>query len=186
MAVNPLDPTQPVLLSQSIELVEELRAIKGRLVIDKDSITTLQNTLVDITGITAFGASLLASADSDAALDELDFTPVGKDLTQTVSLAALAISLGVQNFTPSISVGVGKTCITFVGGVKINMIQGAFADLAAHTWQVPFVTVIYGAATTLMQNNNDTVQIYNVTNAGCNVSFNGGGTKSYSVIAIGN
>src|SRR6188508_1934404 len=105
MAVNPLDPTKPTLLSQSIELTEELRAIKQRLVTDKANIEQLQSTLVNIAGITAFGADLLASVDSDAALDVLDFSTVGKEISQLANYGDLAAILGVQSPVPTLSIG---------------------------------------------------------------------------------
>lgn len=189
MAVNPLDPTKPTLLDQSIELTEELRAIKTRLVTDKTNIETLQNTLINISGITEFGAELLASPNPSAALDTLDFTETGKDISQLPDLETLASALGVVNPAPSLSVGVSKWCIQFAGsGLKINMVKftipgGAAADL---TWQTAFTVGVYGISYGLATSSDD--PIYSVgdpTLTGVSLRCNTTNPRNGYVIAIG-
>lgn len=187
---NPLDPTKPTLLDPSIELVEELRAIKGRLVTDRDNIQQLQNTLVDITGITSFGAQLLASTGADAALDILDFTATGKEISQVASYAALATALGVQSPVPTITVGVGHWCVQFAGGFKINVITITTSDdgTTAPTWLVPFTTSIWGAVATLFTPTTQGTTSCNVNNAtltGCTLDHGGSGNRLITVIAVG-
>lgn len=187
MAVNPLDPTKPTLLDQSIELTEELRAIKGRLVTDKTNIEQLQNTLINISGISEFGAELMASADADAALDLLDFSETGKDISQVPSLADLGTALGVTNPAPQLSVGVSKWCIQFANSalkinmVKLNMTPGG----TAFTWQVPFTVGIYGMAGVLTVGSDDPMYILDETNIGGTARVNSSSSKTGYVIAIG-
>jgi hypothetical protein len=186
MAVNALDPSKPTLLSESIELTAELRAIKQRLVTDKQNIESLQNTLVNISGITAFGAELLASVDSDAALDVLDFTAIGKELTQLANYEDLAALLGVESPVPELSIGTGKWCLTFAGGYKLNIIKANVSSGgSSFTWQVPFTTSVYAVLTTLNANADFDIWVGDYDNAGVDVDHNNGSDKVGFILGIG-
>lgn len=188
MAVNALDPTKPVLTDPSIELVQELRAIKQRLVTDKNNIEQLQSTLVAVSSITTFGSELLASADSDAALTVLDFTAIGKIISQTPSWEDLADQLGVQSPVPVLTVGTNKWCIAFPGTLKINIVvvpscPSAGTDI---TWVVPFETTTFGAVASIY-NDSATQPAWtnDHDNAGCFVDHANGSAQGVCVIAIG-
>lgn len=186
MAVNPLDPTQPTLLSQSIELTAELRAIKQRLVTDKADIAQLQNTLIEVSGITDFGASLLASASPDAALDVLEFSVIGKELTQLANYADLAGQLGVIDPTPVLSIGTNKWSIALPGTLKLNLVKVSVpAGGTDITWQTPFTTAVYGVWATLNSGADFAPWITGEDLVGCHVDHNNGSTHSVFVLSIG-
>jgi hypothetical protein len=186
MAVNALDPTKPTLLDQSIELTAELRAIKQRLVTDKTNIEQLQNTLVNVSGITAFGSALLASVDADAALTVLGFTAIGKELSQLANYEDLADELGVESPIPTLELGTQKWCITLPGGLKANIIKGNFSSGGGTiTWQVPFTTSVYGVWATMEGSGDFPLWVDDVDNAGCYIDHNNASAKDGFVLAIG-
>lgn len=188
MAVNALDPTRPTLSDQSIELVEELRAIKQRLVTDKSNIEQLQNTLINISGITAFGAQLLASTGADDALDLLDFTPVGKQVAQINSLPDLVQLLGIQSPVPFVVVGGGnKWTIKLPGTVKIQVLVASVPSSGMTvTWAESFVSGAWGAVASLM-GTSGTQPAWTLDHdaTGCFLDHGNGSTQSCCVIAIG-
>lgn len=190
MAVNPLDPTKPTLTDQSIELVEELRAMKQRLVTDKANIEQIQNTIIDIQGIGAFGAELLASTDEHDAREQLGFSPYGELLVQYASAAALAGDLGVVSPAPILTAGVGKWCIQFADStIKINIVKATFnhtgAGGTAVLWQVPFVTGAFAIVGNLQANADRAIWTSAETLNGCTVNHNNGSAHPGVVIAIG-
>lgn len=190
MAVNALDPTQPVLSSQSIELVEELRAIKQRLVTDKTNIEQLQNTLVNISGITAFGAELLASVDASEALDKLDFTAVGKQVAWINSLPDLVSLLGIQSPVPVIVIGGGgKWTIKLPGTIKIQVLVANIpAAGTTVTWAESFVSGggAWGAVASIF-GTSATQPAWSLDHDanGCYLDHANSGTQQVCVIAIG-
>jgi hypothetical protein len=190
MAVNALDPTKPVLSDQSIELVEELRAIKQRLVADKSNIEQLQQTLVNISGITAFGAELLASADADAALDLLEFTSVGKQLAGIPTLPDLIELLGIESPVPGLVIGgSNKWTILFAGTIKIQILVASVPSGGATvTWAEPFTNVAgaWGAVASIFQNTaTQPAWTRDHDATGCFLDHANGSTQSCCVIAIG-
>lgn len=182
--VNPLDPSRPV-LGDPVEITEELRAIKSRLVSDKAGIESLQSTVVAISDPGIFGLPLLGTDTLTEALDLLDAGTTGRAVFAAETVGAIQALLSISNPNATVSAGAGKTCITLPGGVKINCMMGDFADGSSHTWQTPFTTVIFGIAAVKLVDENGSFQVYSENNAGFSVSFEGSGTKRGSVIAIG-
>jgi hypothetical protein len=184
---NPLDPTKPALTDPSIELTAELRAIKQRLVTDKTNIEQLQNTLVTVSGITAFGASLIAAPNIAAAHTVLGFSEVGKLLVEMPSFEDLADELNVQSPIPTLALGSNKWGITLPGGIKINVVvvncPSAGIDIE---WQVPFEFNTFGAVANIY---NDVATQPAWTRdhdtAGCFVDHANGSAQTVCVIAIG-
>lgn len=184
MPINPLDPSRPV-LADPVQITEELRAIKSRLVADLAAIESLQATVVAITDPGAFGLPFLGTDTLAEAMVLLNQGAVGKVVFESTSLPALQTYLGIEDPEGTVAVGAGKSCITLPGGIKINMITGDFTDTAPVIWHTAFTTSILGISTTLLENENNTFQVYSENNSGCTVSFEGGGAKRGSIIAIG-
>lgn len=184
---NPLDPTKPVLTDPSIELVAELRAIKQRLVTDKTNIEQLQNTLVTVSGITAFGASIIASPDANTALTHLGFSPTGKLIAEVPSFEDLADQLGVQSPIPILNLGSGKWTIVLPGGIKISIVvlncPSGGVDI---TWAAAFEVGVYGAVACIF-NGSATQPAWTNDHdlAGCFVDHANGSSQNVCVIAIG-
>lgn len=186
MAVNALDPTKPTLLDQSIELTAELRAIKQRLVTDKANIEQLQNTLINVQGITEYGSQLLASTDSDNALTILDFSVLGKELSQLADYADLALALGVESPIPTLSIGTNKWSIALPGTLKLNIVKVAVPSAGVNiTWQTPFGTAVYGVWATLNSGADFPAFITTEDLVGCKVDHNNLSTHTAFVLAIG-
>lgn len=186
MAVNPLDPTQPTLLSSSIDLTAELRAIKQRLVTDKDNIDQLQQTLVDISGITPYSATLLAAADSDAWLGLLNFSAIGIDLSQLSNYDDLADALGVQDPVPAITIGANKWTIALPGTLKLNIVKLTVPSSGTTvTWQTPFTTAVYGVWATLNSNGDFPIFVTSVDTVGCYADHNNASAKDGFILSVG-
>lgn len=185
MAVDPLNPSRPTLLDESIELTEELRAIKRRLVADKEDLDQLKNTFAGINSLTPYMADMLAKNNANEALAHLMFTATGIEISRMANYANLATALGVANPTPQVSVGPSKWCIQFPGGFKINIISASIPDQGLVTWQTSFSQSVYGAVVSLNVDDNRSTHVYNINNSGANVSFSGSGTLQCTVIAMG-
>ena len=183
MAVDPLNPALPTSTTQ-VEVAAELRAIKGRLVTDKTGLETLQALLSGVSSISAYMKGMLPIVSDDLVLDYLGITATGKDVLHMASLTDLADALGVTDYSPDVDISGVKSCISF-GELKFNMIYGSFSDLTTHSWRTAFDSVVLCVLCTKNQNENGSVQAYNISTTGCDISFNGGGTKAYSVLAIG-
>ena len=184
MPIDPLDPSRPV-LADPVQITEELRAIKSRLVADLAAITSLQSTVVAITDPGAFGLPFLGTDTLAEAMVLLNQGAAGKVVFEATTLGAIQTYLDIVSPNATVATGAGKSCITLPGGVKINMITGDFTDTSPVIWHTAFSTTILGIACTSLFNANNTFQVYNENNSGCNVSFEGGGSRRGSVIAIG-
>lgn len=185
MAVDPLNPARPTLLDESIELPEELRAIKRRLVQDKEDLDQLKNTFAGINSLTPYMAAMLSKASANEALAHLTATAVGIDVLRMTSWENLAIALGVANPTPSFSTGTQRWCLQLPGGFKLNFISGSLGDQSLQMWQTPFTQACLGAVGTCNIDDNRSVQVYSFTNSACNVSFSGGGSIACTIIGFG-
>lgn len=182
MAANPLDPTKPTLLDQSIELTGELRAIKSRLVADKAAIENLNSSIINIGTITPYGLTVLQSADADVNHQVLGAGTSGQQIYQTEFMDDIVALLGLQT---SISVGINKVGVTLPAGIKINTMQGSRAKNENVTWQVPFTSTIWAGVITMNEVNEKILYLRNLSNTGATVDFEGFGTVDCSIIAIG-
>jgi hypothetical protein len=184
MSVNALDPSRPV-LSDPVQVADELRAIKARLVLDKTNIESLQSTLVVLSNVGAFGSQTMALTDLAAWATLVQQTAIGKAVFEAATLGVAQSALGITSAAPTVSVGANKWTIIFAGGVKINIITGTYIDGQTHTWQTAFTSQAFGILCTKGQDENGSVQYYSESNSGCTVSFDGSGSKRYTVLAIG-
>lgn len=182
MAVNPLDPTKPTLLDQSIDLTAELRAMKSRLVADKEAIENLNSSIVDIGTITPYGLTVLQSADADGNHAVLQAGTAGLDVYKAEFMSDIVDLLGLAT---TISYGVNKVCVTLPAGIKINTLKGSRAKNENITWQVPFTTTVWAGVITMNEVNEKILYLRNLSNTGATVDFEGTGNVDCSIIAIG-
>ena len=184
MPVDPLDPSRPV-LADPVQITEELRAIKSRLVADLAAIESLQSIIVSITDPGVFGLSFLGTETVTDAHILMGVGATGLDIYQSADVDDVRTLLNIVSPNPTINAGSGKTTISFPGGLKINTITGDFVDESTHFFNIPFTTVLFGVSATLLQNTNDDFQVYSENITGFSVSFEGTGVRRGSVIAIG-
>ena len=145
MAVDALDPTTPTLQSSTADLSAELRAIKSRLTLDKDAIAGLSNSLAAISGITPLGTALIQNIDTAGVHDDLGYSTDVKDLLGKVDYAGMITALGISSSAPTVSIGSNTYTITFVGGLKINIVKTLInGTVWPITWQSAYTSKCFG------------------------------------------
>lgn len=149
MPIDALDPSRPI-LTDPVQITEELRAIKQRLVSDKASIENLQSTLVVLSNIGPFGEQLMALHDLSAWATLVQQSATGKTIFEAANVGVVQTLLGIVSANPTISVGANKVCITFPGGLKINVGRYNVVGTGQRcSFQTPFTTSVYGVFATM-------------------------------------
>jgi len=185
MAVNPYDPSQPTGTSQ-VELSAELRALKGVNVAHKAKLDTLEDQVVPILGTTAFGTSVVETTSSAGLLDLLGGEAAGIEVFKQSTVSEILSLLGIATSVLTVEQSAGKTCITFNGGTKLQIVNMSVSSGGSDfTWFKPFTTVVYGAIPGLNSTAGQGCSVDNITTAGARADHGNLSNQDMSIWAVG-
>lgn len=187
MPIDALDPTKPV-LTDPVLITEELRAIKQRLLADKNAIASLQSTLVVLSGIGAFGEATMALPTLAAWATLVQQSAIGKTIFEAANVGVIQTLLSITSPNATVSTGTNKVCITLPGGVKIQVGRYSVVGTGQRcAFQTSFSTVVYGVFATMaaIVSGFPTVEYSTITLSDVFVDTTNSGTYDVYLLAIG-